>query len=248
MRNILPVVTLLYVCFIQLSFKSHGQIQDFVKISPSFYASKTEVNNKEYRDFLDYLQLTGQQDRYKICLYDSLKWKQFKGEYEVMAQYYHRHAVYNAYPVVNITKPAMELYCVYKTQQYNSMVGRKYNKVLFRLPSESEWKKIASPSGKPDAADNNPPKKDKANIRDKEMIESPINETLSITGPVFAYPANTAGVYNIFGNVSEMTTDGLVKGGSWDTEATECGVDKIQNYALPDPRVGFRLVMEVIAQ
>ena len=53
-------------------------------------------------------------------------------------------------------------------------------------------------------------------------------------------------IYDVIGNVSEMTSDGKQKGGSWDNYPEECTVDKTQSYTLPDPRVGFRVIMEII--
>ena len=46
--------------------------------------------------------------------------------------------------------------------------------------------------------------------------------------------------------MAEYTSDDKIKGGSWDNFIEECLIDKTQNYSVPDPRVGFRLVMEII--
>ncbi len=62
------------------------------------------------------------------------------------------------------------------------------------------------------------------------------------------YKANNLGIFDIIGNVSEITQSGLQKGGSWDNYLEECTIDKTQNYELPDPRIGFRVVMEVIEE
>ncbi|WP_162794245.1 hypothetical protein [Runella rosea] len=43
-----------------------------------------------------------------------------------------------------------------------------------------------------------------------------------------------------------MTDSGIIKGGSWADYLEDSTVEKSQNYPLPDPRVGFRVVMEII--
>jgi formylglycine-generating enzyme required for sulfatase activity len=62
-----------------------------------------------------------------------------------------------------------------------------------------------------------------------------------------SYAPNPLGIYNTFGNVAEMTnTKGIIKGGSWADLFSECMFDKNVTYAAPDPRVGFRIMMEVV--
>jgi formylglycine-generating enzyme required for sulfatase activity len=69
-----------------------------------------------------------------------------------------------------------------------------------------------------------------------------------ITSAVGSYKANKLGLFDIIGNVAEYTSDDKVKGGSWGNAIEECFVDKVQDFQIPDPRVGFRLVMEVIEE
>ncbi len=66
------------------------------------------------------------------------------------------------------------------------------------------------------------------------------------TATVGSFPENRLGLFDIIGNVAEYTADDKVKGGSWATTLEESVIDKVQDYPVPDPRVGFRLVMEII--
>jgi hypothetical protein len=51
----------------------------------------------------------------------------------------------------------------------------------------------------------------------------------------------------VIGNVSEMTNiKDIEKGGSWWTKIEDCAIDKRENIQVPDPRVGFRVVVRII--
>ena len=62
-----------------------------------------------------------------------------------MTVMYHWHPAYDNFPIVNITKEAMTLYCDWVTKKYNNIEKRSFKKVKFRLPTEMEWKTLSSP-------------------------------------------------------------------------------------------------------
>lgn len=251
------------VCVLTLSSllnapRTGKDFDDFVKLNDSMFAAKYEVTNAEYREFLSSLKNQGNHDLYAACLYDSAQWNsKFTYSYnEPMRANYHSHPAYDRYPVVNITQKAAEAYCKWLTDQYNSRPKRDYKAVIFRLPSELEWKRLASP-----LPGHNLPWYGNLPYTDPEgkIFLTNIKITSSITGNSDYisdggfhttirghYKPNNLGIYDVIGNVAEMTREGALKGGSWDNLLSECTIDQQQSYTLPDPRVGFRVIIVVI--
>lgn len=239
------------------SATSITDIKDYIKFSDKLYALRHEVTNKEYKEFLLDLKANNQNDKYAKCLYDSTQWiSKFKFDNnEPFKLSYHSHPAYDNYPVVNITLEGAKSYCEWETVKYNNDSKRKYKKVLFRLPTENEWKKLASP-----LTNHNLPWKGNLNFNGKTYFSNikakdsiTLNNNYIIDGGltmiiVAHYKPNNLGIYDVIGNVSEMTQDGIQKGGSWDNYLDECTIEKAQNYNLPDPRVGFRIIMEIIEE
>lgn len=67
--------------------------------------------------------------------------------------------------------------------------------------------------------------------------------------PVQAYFPNGLGLYDVVGNVAEMTDEkGKACGGSWNHPPSESTIRSVNSYEGPDVAVGFRVFMEVIEQ
>jgi formylglycine-generating enzyme required for sulfatase activity len=65
--------------------------------------------------------------------------------------------------------------------------------------------------------------------------------------PVQAYFPNDMGLYDVVGNVAEMTDEkGKACGGSWNHKPEESTISSVNAYDGPDVAVGFRVFMEVI--
>ena len=234
--------------------------EKFVGFEKNLLISKYEITNLEFRIFLNELQVNQENDKYEKFYPDTAQWlDKFNYSYNEPYTYmYFWHPSYNNYPVVNISKDAINYYCTWLSKNYNSNPKRKYKEVVFRLPTEKEWKILSSP-----LPGHNLPwygnfpyeENDKdciellANIKVKDYARDRYNyvqDGAMITVSVGAYKPNKIGIYDIIGNVAELTSDGTIKGGSWDNTLDECMIDKTQSFNLPDPRVGFRLVMELV--
>jgi formylglycine-generating enzyme required for sulfatase activity len=62
---------------------------------------------------------------------------------------------------------------------------------------------------------------------------------------VNSYWPDNYGIYQLFGNVSEMTSEeGVSVGGSYLNYGAECFPDKIITYKKPEPWLGFRCIIE----
>jgi formylglycine-generating enzyme required for sulfatase activity len=228
---------------------------NMIQVSGNVYMDRYEVTNGDYNKFLHNLKLSGQNELYQTALYDSTQWT--KGKFaadfnEPMMEMYHWHPAYQNYPAVCISYEGAKAYCEWLTKQYNLQRKRNYTQVLFRLPTELEWRTAAG-SGDPKAISPFPNNDIKTsdnkhylgNIRTSK--ERFFDDGGFHQVNVKMYDPNKLGLFNTFGNVSEMTsTKGTALGGSWYNLFEECTFDKTEQYSNPDPTVGFRVVMEII--
>jgi formylglycine-generating enzyme required for sulfatase activity len=68
-------------------------------------------------------------------------------------------------------------------------------------------------------------------------------------GPVETYFPNDIGLYDVVGNVAEMTNEkGKACGGSWNHPPEESTIKSVNLYEGPDAAIGFRVFMEIIEQ
>jgi formylglycine-generating enzyme len=118
--------------------------KSLAKVTDKLYACKYEATNLEYRIFLNELKANKQFEIYNQSKIDSLGWRGKLAYNEPMVRFYHTHPSYNDYPVVNITHEGAENFCKWLTEKYNVCPDRKFKKVLFRLPTESEWEYAAA--------------------------------------------------------------------------------------------------------
>lgn len=245
--------------------------KSFVALNASEHMGKFEVTNKEYRMFLNNLKKQKNYDLYFKCMVDTNKWNTIfpMSFHDPMTNMYAWHPAYDNYPVVNISYEGAVAYCKWLTEQYNQQHPEgKY--VSFRLPTEQEWRYAA---GSKNAKALTPFPNDKIyncdpTITGKKKSKNSTDTTMQCmylgniktdkgyhadggfhTLKVESYVPNQLGLHNMFGNVAEMTsTKGVIKGGSWDDVFEDCTFDKNATYGDVDPRVGFRIMMEVVPE
>ncbi|QLE01637.1 gliding motility lipoprotein GldJ [Galbibacter sp. BG1] len=98
----------------------------------SFYMDETEVTNKMYMEYLDYLKSVYPPDDpayaniYKGALPDTLVWRNRLGYNEVMTNNYLRHPAYAEYPVVGVNWVQAVQFSEWRTDRVNeSMLERE---------------------------------------------------------------------------------------------------------------------------
>lgn len=220
MRHILFVILFCgfgsSICFSQPNIK---EIENtLVKLNDTLFVSKYEVSNNLYRDFISYSLLFNKTEINTIQI-DTSNWRSF--ENEPFAQYYHLHPAYSNYPVVNISYEGAILFCKWLTESYNIFPKRRYKKVIFRLPSKEEWE-----------------------LATQDLIFKDDTKNKNCIMPIDSYK-NSNGLFNILGNVSEMTsTKGLAKGGNWKND--KISTSDFNYEERSNPFIGFRFFVVIV--
>lgn len=224
------------------------------KVDSSLYADKFEVTNYEYQAFLLWAKSEAA-DIYKESRIDTAAWNMLGGM-ELIRENYHHHDNFAQYPVVNISFDAANHFCRWLTNVYNSSPKKKFQKVIFRLPTELEWEKAARGGIKDsilyyawkgvDVTDKH--NNYLCNFQDFTSIKGGESaDHYIITAPVNTFPPNGYGLYNMCGNAAEMIDEmGITKGGSWDSKREFLRIDYSEYYTKSKPYIGFRIFMEVV--
>jgi len=247
------------------AIKAKDLQKTLAKVNDSLYASRYEVSNSQYRLFLDDLLQRHALKQLAIAQIDSLQWRYSIPDGEPYMEYYHTHPVYDSYPVVNISYEGAVLFCEWLTNTYNSQPKRKFDSVVFRLPTEVEWMMAAKanrdearyPWDGDELAHTKGRYKGMALCNYKRTYPTNLtgagraqnNDNADVLAPVQAYWPNEIGLYNASGNAGEMVqTKGIVKGGNWSTtsEALEITHKEVVTPFKASPKVGFRYFMVVV--
>jgi len=109
----------------------------------SFYMQTTEVTNLQYRTFLFDLLIQGRINDFMEAKPNQIAWNTkfpyaFNGP---LVNLYFAHPAYDDYPVVNISRKAAEMYCVWLTIECNKILKERNKPLMndFRIPVDIEW-------------------------------------------------------------------------------------------------------------
>jgi len=228
-------------------FVKTGKLKlEFHEAFQNHYAGTTEISNGEYTEFLNSLKSSGNVELYKKYYPDTARWNtSFSSSYmQPYANYYFSHPAYQNYPVVNITLEDATAYCNWLTEIYKSQ-NKSQDVVKFYVPNRQQWVvacKVFPGNVLPwyGAYAYDP----KENLRANVSLKYPLGGDCAtdLCAPVISYPPNDIGLFNMIGNVAEMTDEnGIAVGGSWFNTINESGADTTTTYDTADPRVGFRV-------
>jgi formylglycine-generating enzyme required for sulfatase activity len=113
-----------------------------------FYMMKWETPNMLYRLFVNDLKNNGKLADLQSALPDT---SCFSG-LDPYREYYFRHPAYNQYPVMQVSRDGVSLFCGWLNEKIKtvSLKDWKGKKITFRLPTEMEWM-VAAAGGDPNA-------------------------------------------------------------------------------------------------
>lgn len=264
MRIIVIFIFSLFSPIVLLSQKTMRVPPGTVKVNDSLYVDETEVANVHWREWLQAYLLNTKKDTasYNRFLPDTLVWENDRN-FSLHKSYF-RHPSFNMYPVVGISYEQAIEYCKWRTYManLNLYLKRKKKKYLnpdssykfpihfiYRLPTVEEWEQIAK-SGIDSNTKSFKKWKNHAAIffHTKEAFERADSINNEITpSPVKTYFQNKYGVYNVIGNVAELTsTRGIAKGGSFFHSLHESNYIQQQTYSKPEKWLGFRCVAVIV--
>jgi len=247
-------LSLLGIVLLTASFKINSKKEFIppgtVQINDTLFADETEISNLSWQEFEYWTKaIYGTNSKEHLAtLPDTLVWRDKSAYNEPYVQYYYRHPAYKNFPVVGISYDQALAYCKWRTERVKAFmtVAKKFKYIDFeyRLPSKTEWEKLAEFS-------MNVLRNNGKNEKGIYLLNCIHPDTITVKGPPYpdvtapvkSYQKSLFGLYNMLGNVAEMVNEkGICKGGGWRNMPEACRVGKDQEYTKPSAWVGFRCV------
>lgn len=260
---LVPILILVYNSFSQEKVYPITQTNKrFVKIDEKLYVDKFEVTVHDYFTFLDEVKKNGRD--ISILMYDSTSWRHIINNKSMVEDSYFNKSIYFFYPIIGISNFAAQEFCKWLTEKYNADPNRKFYKVVFRLPTEQEFIKVAisiydtTKSLYPWGYQSLYNRKIKKNCNFLEIDQTKIDLTekgwhiqeLNIhpmPESVNSYKPNPYGIYNIVGNVSEMIQeDHYAMGGDYLSSGYNVRINSKKYFREQISTIGFRVYMEIL--
>lgn len=234
------------------------------KIGHNLFFDEAELSNFAWLEYLSWIEHTSGKlsNEYKKALPDTTIWNTELNTNEPYVAFYLRHPAYRNYPVVGISYEQAVAYCKWRTDRVKErfeVLKQKDKKGIYpknfeyRLPTEEEWESFAKVGyslktlKKLESKYEGKIRYNFKTEKDGNMgVAGELNNNADITAPILSYWPNKYGIYNLIGNVAEMTaTKGIAKGGAWVHTEKEVGVEKDFKYTGANKWLGFRCVFEV---
>jgi formylglycine-generating enzyme required for sulfatase activity len=115
-----------------------------------------------------------------------------------------------------------------------------------RLPTEEEWEyacRAGTTSAFSDGSDLR-----EASMEGNAATFAVFGKPFGQSSPVGSLAPNAWGLYDMHGNVEELTDKGVVRGGAWASPARDCRCAARRNMGTSfrgDEKTGFRIVIEI---
>ncbi len=235
---------------------------NLINFKDSLFVDRTEITNLDWREYVYWnLKKFGDDSKeYLQSLPDTTVWESDTSYNKPYVVNYYQHPAYSKYPVVGISFNQANSYCKWRSDRVNEMIYMKENKLKysdlaklkdvpavysFRLPTKKEWIEFSNYDIKKKYL-RKVFKKFEGNYRiidERVILGNFANGNTDITLPVESYFPNELGLYNVFGNVAEMTSDeGIAMGGSFTSSLDNFSLTKEYNYKKAEVWLGFRCV------
>ena len=250
----------LIFCFSLVVFSFTNKPKKFippgtVQITETLYADETEISNLSWLEFEFWTAMKyGKNSKEHLeTLPDTMGWLEKLYYNEPYVNYYYRHVAYKDYPVVGISYEQALAFCKWRTERVKEFYSIRYKKELhleYRLPTKQEWEFLSN-NGAGIFSNNGKNEKGQYKLNivrlySDSSLKSKFIRDADITAPVFSFWKNQFGLYNMFGNVSEMILEkGISKGGGWIHRLENCRLGKDIVYDKPTSWLGFRCVCEL---
>lgn len=249
-----------------------------VWLRDNLFIDQHEIANEDYMEFLGWLQRKNK-SMYLKMLPDTIVWRDTSYFNEPFVHYYLKHSAYATHPVVGVSLVQSSTYCAWRSDRVNEMMfvrdwKIKYHpdsvypfekRVIYRLPIREEWE-YAAQAGLP--YERNPIGYDSLYRKNGAIMDNLYSQGIVSFGvpmPVHSYWKNNYNLYHMLGNVSELTSDSMIKGLNFltqpngeskvpdirfqheaDTLANIYTTKSYMRYKKPASWLGFRCVCEVL--
>jgi formylglycine-generating enzyme required for sulfatase activity len=199
----------------------------------SFYMSKYEVTNANWKEFVSDTKAKVKGDSFKKLLPDTNLWISNGVNYNApMKTYYYSHPAYSNYPVVNVSIEQCMAYCKWLQEKMMQTEMSVFKNLTVRMPLDLEWQYAAKggndynkyPWGGPYVRNAKGrylanfrvvPQDEAQKVKGKIVLKmdynsvyvtanSPKATASMITAPVNMYFENDFGLYQMAGNVAEF--------------------------------------------